>query len=81
MRPALKKKSEIDILSIFRLKCLSGGINSEKIPLSGRAVLHISLDMSQYEGLPSKLTPTLTKTLRGVKIKHIFGFNQSGVLF
>lgn len=37
--------------------------------------------MSQYEGLPFKPTPTLTKTVHGVKIKHIFSFNQSSILF
>lgn len=55
------KKSEINILSISRLKCLQGGINSERIPLSERTVLHISLDMSKYEALPSKMTPTPTE--------------------
>lgn len=54
------KKREINILSISRLKCLQGGINSERIPLSERTVLHISSDMSKYEPLPSKMTPTLT---------------------
>lgn len=42
-----EEKSEINILSISRLKCLSGGINSTSIPLSERAVLHISLDTSE----------------------------------
>ena len=68
-------------MSISRLKCLNGGINSERIPLSERAVLHISLDTSTYEASPSKLTPTLTKRLFGVKVKHILGDNESSILF
>ena len=68
-------------MSISRLKCLNGGINSERIPLSERAVLHISLDTSKYEASPSKLTPTLTKRLSGVKVKHILGDNESSILF
>lgn len=76
-----EEKSEINILSISRLKCLSGGINSKRIPLSERTVLHISLDMSKYEASPSKMTPTLTKMLSGVKVKHILGDNESCILF
>ncbi len=76
-----EEKSVINILSISRLKCLSGGINSERIPLSECAVLHISLDTSKCEAFPSKLTPTLTKMLSGVRVKRILGDNKSSILF
>lgn len=75
------KKSEINILSISRLKCLQGGINSERIPLSERTVLHISLDMSKYEALPSKMTPTLTNMLSSMKAKHILCYNAGCISY
>lgn len=67
-------------MSISRLKCLSGGISSERIPLSEGAVPHISLYMSTCGAFPSELTPTLTKMLAGVKVKHILGYNESSIL-
>lgn len=76
-----QEKSEINILSISILKCLEGGINSERIPLSERTVLHISLDMSKYEALPSKMTPTLTKMLSSMKAKHISGHNAGCIWY
>lgn len=81
VKPAvgLKMKSVINISSIFRLKCLQGGVKSERIPLSERPVLHISLDVSKYERLPSKMTPTLTKMLSSMKAKHIWGHYASCV--
>lgn len=68
-----EENSEINILRISWLKCLHSGINRNEDPLiETRSSPHQFKCVKIWSNV-FKMTPTLTKMLSGMKIKHISG--------